>query len=86
MKVTTQPAAKKSPTVAQHIKALNGTRGTGPYFVLVLHVRAWNEIQVRLTNGESAIATEHIALGRTAQSRREAIDLMYQTVKAYIEP
>lgn len=85
--MTTQTAATKKPlTVAQHIKALNGTRGSGPYFVLVLHVRAWNEIQVRLTNGECAIATEHIALGRTAQSRREAIDLVYQTVKAYIEP
>lgn len=72
-------------TLAQQVKALNGTRGRGAYFVRVKHDREWNEVQVRLTDGHDTRATAHIDIGHTKESRQAAVDELTATVKHFIE-
>lgn len=85
----TAPAAPldfgKRPNVANHVKALNGTRGRGSYHVRVKHNREWNEIVIRLTDGTCTRSTSHIDLGHTTEDKIGALREMYDTVKHLIE-
>jgi hypothetical protein len=79
-----EPPAKIVGGLTAHIKALNGTRGRGAYYVRIRHVRDWNEVQVRLTDGQTTRATQHIDLGHTKESRDDAIREIYGTIKQFI--
>lgn len=75
----------KRPNVANHIKALNGTRGRGSYHVRVKLDREWNEIIVRLTDGTCTRTTQRIDIGHTTEDKISALTELYGTVKHFIE-
>jgi hypothetical protein len=78
--------ATKTPrlNISREVKALNGTRGRGAYFVRVKHDREWNEIRVTLTDGTCKRAETFIDLGHTAETKAEALSEVRGTVTHFI--
>lgn len=78
--------ATKTPrlNISREVKALNGTRGRGAYFVRVKHDREWNEIRVTLTDGTCKRAETFIDLGHTAETKAEALSEVRGTVIHFI--
>jgi len=79
--------AEKPPrlSLTREVKALNGTRGRGTYFVRVKHSREWNEIRVTLTDGTTKRAESFIDIGHTAEDKAGALAELRGTVKFFIE-
>ena len=71
--------------VSNEVKALNGTRGRGSYYVRVKHDREWNEIRVILTDGTCKRAEAFVDLGHTAESKADALSEVRGTVVRVIE-
>lgn len=80
-----QITLEKRPNLRNHIRALNGTRGRGSYFVRVKLNLEWNEIQIKLTDGQCTRAEYGIDIGHTQESKREALEEAYSMVKHFIE-
>lgn len=71
-------------SLSAQVKALNGSRGRGSYFVRVKWVREFNEIQIRLTDGTCTRATAFVDVGHTAEDRRGAVQELTATVQRFL--
>jgi hypothetical protein len=72
------------PNVAREVKALNGTRGKGSYFVRVKLDREWNEIRIKLTDGTTTRTETFIDLGHTTESKIDALKELRSSVANFL--
>lgn len=71
-------------SLTAQVKALNGTRGRGSYFVRVKHDREWNEIVLKLTDGTCTRSEYRIDIGHTKESKADALGELTQMIKHFI--